>query len=198
MVLCLDSYSSKDLLTEIANGLGFLDSWKSGVDRLKYIELKSGRIIVPNEDYIRFKFDGKQLYLQYGHSELFGAKLGSFMVKSYSCFAFEPNTKDQLKVFGSFRQPQIGDMLISANGDFGYIIDIIKVNGKIDINLHKPLTKIDSPFSFCDSNVYNKYKDDCIFGFNIGRFVRFISNINSKHDYHEKINYKKIKRIKFN
>lgn len=200
MVQCLDLSSSKDLLTEVANGLGFLDSWKSGLDQLEYIELKSGRIITPDEDHIRLKFGGKHLLIQYGHSVLFGARLGSFVMKAYDCFAFEPNEQDQFKVFGDFRQPQINDMMISANGDWGYITDIRKVNGRLEVLLHRPLTKVNSPFSFCDAFVYNKYKDNCILGFNVGRFMRFIPNTQSlsKHDiFHEKINYKKIKRIKF-
>lgn len=172
------------------------------------IKLKNGKGIYPNWKFLRFLFTDKEILIQHGDSEPYGARLSTkFAISSNRnniTFSYGPLISP-VTYHHDFRNPKIGDIIVASDSS-GIILsesiisNIIYASNGTNISLVNPITmKNDILLSFYDPKEFNM--PTCVHGTIVtGVYFKFKENPNGikykKYGvYHESIKYKDIVSI---
>lgn len=179
------------------------------LDEVESIVLSSGKGIYPNWRHLRFLITNNEILIQHGNSFPYGGRLQLNYTISYDHMTvnFAPGDLYVPSIYAkSFREPKIGDTLVSIN-TYGkidsecIIMNVKKYMNLTSLDLASPImAKNGSKLAFYDPSEYNK--ELCSHGdIADGIYMKFKENegkVKKLGIYHEKIKISDIKEINLN
>lgn len=185
----------------------------SDFNKIKSINFKSGDVIYPDWQHIKFLYYKKHLYIKYGTSEAYGARITNNLFSISSDKSRISFTKinggissNGSTFYDTFRKPKANDILQPLSNEHtvleeGYIRNVTSDMNYEIIELWMPLKYSPIAFSYYDQAIYRKDIENCMHGslYN-GIYMHFVANPSKKKIknlgiYHKAIRIESIKDI---